>query len=94
MAPPLDVTTIGSGLTVLVVGGCTVLGVLRLLHGDRRPGLKWFYRASVVALLFGQFFAFLSLQFVALIGLAVNLLVLGALKAELNALVQHDDSGR
>ncbi|MFG1678333.1 hypothetical protein [Micromonospora sp. NPDC049282] len=81
--PPLNAVTIGTAATVLGVGVCGLLGVVRLLRGARATALRLFYWAALVALFVGQFVAFIAVQLFALVGLAVNLLVLAALRAEL-----------
>ncbi|RBY75791.1 hypothetical protein DQ238_18765 [Geodermatophilus sp. TF02-6] len=83
LTPPLDAVTVGSVVTVIAVGACSLLGVWQLLRGARVAALRLFRWAALVALFVGQFVAFIALQFAALAGLAVNLLVLAALRVEL-----------
>jgi hypothetical protein len=81
--PPLNAVTIGTAVTVLAVGACSLLGVVQLLRGARVTALRLFRWATLVALFVGQFVAFITLQLFALTGLAVNLIVLAALRVEL-----------
>jgi len=81
--PPLDVVSVGSALSILGVGLLSVLGVVQLLNGARVAALTSFYRATQVSIFFAQFFAFIVLQLGALAGLALNLLILVALRVEI-----------
>ncbi len=83
--PPLNALTVGSVVTVAVIGICSLLGAVRLLRGARAAALRLFYAASLVSLVVGQFVAFVAVQLPALAALAVNLVVLVALRAELAA---------
>lgn len=85
LPPSLDALTVGAGLTVAGIVLGTGLGVAQLARGARATALRLFRVAGFVALLVGQFVAFVAFQFVALASLAVNLLVLAALRAELTA---------
>jgi len=66
--------TIASG----VFAGMILAGITQLRR-SRLTAYRWFRRAMLVAIFFGQVFSFYSEQLLAVIGLTVNLLLLGAL---------------
>jgi hypothetical protein len=82
-SPELDVATLGSGSSLAAVGLLSLAGVVALLRGARGRALALFYRATQISIFFAQFFAFVAVQLLALPGLALNLLVLVALRVEI-----------
>lgn len=66
-----------SGLAGLFV----LLGVVRILAGQRLAGYRMFERALLVSILLVQVFSFYSRQFAALVELAVNLLLLVSIRS-------------
>jgi hypothetical protein len=79
----LTVTMLGSIVSLFAIGMLSLVGVAQLLRGARLPALTMFYRATQISIFFGQFFAFVAVQLLALPGLALNLAVLVALRVEL-----------
>lgn len=79
----LSVSTLGSGSSLAAVGLLSVFGVVALARGSRGLALELFYRATQISIFFAQFFAFVAIQLLALPGLALNLLVLVALRVEI-----------
>lgn len=71
-----------------ITGFLAVYGLVMIVRGRRVTALQAFAASTVVALLFGQFFAFATEQFVAMIGLVLNLIILGVLRL---ALSMEDD---
>ncbi|MCA9833753.1 MAG: hypothetical protein KC435_07415 [Thermomicrobiales bacterium] len=71
-----------------VTGFLAVLGLVMIIRRQRVLALQAFAASTVVALLFGQFFAFATEQFVAMIGLVLNLIILGVLRLALS--VEND----
>jgi len=69
--------TLASGF---VAGLLAVFGLFRILQGARLPGLRALANATLVTLLFGQFFAFAATQFAALGSLVLQIMVLGVLR--------------
>lgn len=67
-----------------VTGFLAVYGLVQILRRNRIRALQAFAGSTVVALVFGQFFAFATEQFVAMIGLVVNLMILGILRLALS----------
>jgi hypothetical protein len=81
----------GSGMAS---GALALYGLIRIVQRRRVQALQALAGSAIVSLLFGQFFAFASVQFVALIGLVADLGVLGALRLALAAeheRFQHED---
>jgi hypothetical protein len=84
----------GATATALVSGGLAALGLIRYLRGARVPALRGFVGAVLVSLLFGQFFAFTTVQLAALGGLVADLVVLGALRfALMTEKERHEEQG-
>ncbi|WP_199732146.1 hypothetical protein [Cellulomonas triticagri] len=77
-----EVGMIASGVVSLA---CSVVG-LRLVGTDRVRGYEWFRRAVLVNLLLTQIFLFRVDQWSAVSGLAVDLVLLGVVAAELDVL--------
>lgn len=77
-----------SGAASLV---CSGFG-LRIVGTDRRRGYEWFRRAVLVNLLLTQIFLFRIDQWSAAGGLAVDLVLLGIIAAELDVLLGRDSS--
>ncbi|ROS30565.1 hypothetical protein [Cellulomonas sp. PhB150] len=77
---------------VLTAALC-VVGLL-FVGSDRERGFRWFHRAVLVSLLVTQVFLFRLDQWGAVIGLAVDLLVLGVISAEVDALRRHRREAR
>lgn len=71
--------------TGVVSGGFAVFGLVRYFQKHRVYALQAFAISALISLLFGQFFAFASEQFVALVGLVIDLGVLGSLRLALSA---------
>ena len=67
-----------------VTGFLAVYGLVMILRRRRVRALQSFAASTVVALLFGQFFAFATEQFLAMIGLVLNLIILGTLRLALS----------
>lgn len=67
-----------------VTGFLAVFGLVMMVRRQRVRALQAFAASTVVALLFGQFFAFATEQFVAMIGLVANLIILGTLRLALS----------
>jgi hypothetical protein len=76
----------GSGM---VSGALALYGLIRMVQRRRVQALQALAASAIVSLLFGQFFAFASEQFVALFGLVTDLGVLGALRLALSAENEH-----
>jgi hypothetical protein len=85
------------GVAILVAVGvtvaCVVVGLLAA-RGDRRAGAVWVRRGVLVSLLVTQLFAFRAVQWVAVAGLVVDLLVLAALGVALAADEERQTTGR
>lgn len=90
---------LGDGLTVFewlsfgagaVTGFLALYGLVMMLRRKRVQALQAFAASTFVALFFGQFFAFASQQFVAMVGLVLNLIILGSLRLALS--VENDRS--
>lgn len=84
---------IGNGISVsealsFLAGAATgclaVFGLVMMIRRHRVRALQAFAASTVVALLFGQFFAFASEQLLAMAGLVVNLIILGVLRLALS----------
>lgn len=85
LANGVSITEIGATVTALVSGGLAVLAAMLCLRGQRVRGLQAFVGSVLVSLLIGQFFAFTSVQVMALAGLVADLVVLGFLRFALHA---------
>lgn len=91
-----DVTngiSIPEGLSYIAgffTGFLAVYGLVMMMRRHREKALRAFAGSTVVALLFGQFFAFSSEQLLALGALVTNLIVLGVLRLAL--IVETDRS--
>lgn len=82
----------GTLLTGFIAGAVSVYGLIRLAQGHRLTGLKALALATLVNLLFGQFFAFASAEFAALGSLLLQLVILGALRFGITA-EEHTSPG-
>ncbi|HWV23315.1 MAG TPA: hypothetical protein VNZ58_03925 [Thermomicrobiales bacterium] len=71
-----------------VTGFLAVFGLVMIMRRHRVRALQAFAASTVVALFFGQFFAFATEQFVAMVGLIANLIILGILRLALS--VEND----
>ena len=69
----------------LVAGGLVVYGVWRLRHGLRLDAYRLFERALLVQILIGHFFSFVESEFVAVFGLAVDILLLVTVRYSIRA---------
>lgn len=69
----------------VVSGALALYGVIRIFQHRRVQALQALAGSALVSLLFGQFFAFASVQFVALGGLVLDLAALGSLRLALAA---------
>lgn len=83
----------GDGLSVFewlsfaagaATGFLAVYGLVMIIRRQRVRALQAFATSTFVALFFGQFFAFASQQFIAMIGLILNLVILGILRLALS----------
>jgi hypothetical protein len=74
----INAITLGSSLVSVAF---VVVGILRLRHGDRLGAYRCFERALLVAILVTRVFCFVESQFHAVFGLAVDLLLLVALRS-------------
>ena len=75
----------GALISGFVAGAVSVYGLIRLVQGKRLNGLKALATATLINLLFGQFFAFASAEFAALGSLLLLLVILGALRFGITA---------
>jgi len=75
-------------LAGMVSGLLALYGLIRMMQKHRVQALQALAASAMVSLLFGQFFAFATEQFAAMIGLVTDLGVLGALRLALSA--EHD----
>lgn len=75
----------GATIAAIVGGVLALWGVVWLLRKARRRALRLFSASILVSILFGQFFAFASEEFLALGNLVVELLILGVLRFALTA---------
>ena len=84
------------GATIAAVAGglLALWGVVRLFRAGREQALKLFSASILVSILFGQFFAFASEEFLALGNLVVELVILGVLRFALRTEHQRGDAGR
>jgi hypothetical protein len=73
-----------SGLACLL---CAGRGLLLVRH-DREDGYRWFRRAVLLSLLVTQIFLFRLDEWAATLGLAVDLLLLGVIAAELDVITE------
>jgi hypothetical protein len=93
LADGISTTEAGATATAVVSSGLAVLGTVLILRGHRVRGLQAYVGSVLVSLLIGQFFAFTSVQVLALAGLCGDLVVLGLLRFALHAEHerQHDE---
>jgi hypothetical protein len=77
----LAFVNIASLVSSVVSAGLVADGVLRLRRGDRADAWRSFERALLIAIFFTQVFAFVESQFSAVFGLAVDLILLAALRS-------------
>lgn len=86
--------TIGNGLTfsewgavasAIASGAFAAYGLVRLARRARIAALHAFAGATLISLLFGQFFAFASQQLAAMGGLVIELIILGGVRFALAA---------
>lgn len=90
----LSVVEWGAVIAAVSSGGLAILGLVRLQGGRRVSALHAFAASVVFSLLFGQFFAFESNQFLAFANLIVELVVFGLLRFALSAESRaHDEQG-
>ncbi|MGV8979258.1 MAG: hypothetical protein ACOH17_14570 [Cellulomonas sp.] len=85
----------GSGIPAWVVAGmllsglgslvCSIIGLVRVGR-SREDGYVWFRRAVLVSLLLTQIFLFRLVQWAATAGLAIDLVLLGLIAAELDVI--------
>lgn len=68
-----------------ITGFLAVYGLVMILRRRRVRALQALAASTVVALVFGQFFAFATEEFMAMIGLVVNLVILGSIRLALSA---------
>ncbi len=76
----LSLTEAGALISGIVAGGFGVYGMVTLILGERLRGLRSLANATLVTLLFGQFFAFATVQFAALGNLIIQLVILAVLR--------------
>lgn len=69
-------------------GALAVFGLILMIRRQRVRALQAFAASTVIAILFGQFFAFATEQFLAMTGLILNLIILGVLRLALG--LEHD----
>jgi hypothetical protein len=60
---------------------CALLGLLQIVRGQRRTAFAWLERALLVSIFFTQVFAFAHSQFIAAIGLGIDLGLFVAVRA-------------
>ncbi|MGI8551105.1 MAG: hypothetical protein ACR2PL_10040 [Dehalococcoidia bacterium] len=79
----LSTATLGDLATAAIAGVMILFGVVRMLgvRRSRHDAYHWFRRAVLVSIFLGQIFTFYALQFVAILALAANLIILAALDA-------------
>ena len=70
----------GAVISATVSGAFATYGLVRLAQRARIAALHAFAGATLVSLLFGQFFAFASEQFAAIGGLVIELAILGGVR--------------
>lgn len=86
----LSVSEWGATIAAAAGGLLATWGVIRLIQRMRIAALHAFTASILVSLLFGQFFAFASEQFVAFGNLIVELVILGVLRFALAAESERD----
>jgi hypothetical protein len=74
----------GAVAASVLTAACTIVGAVYLPR-NRPAGLRWFRRTALLSILLVQPFHFLDEQFGAVIGLAVNIVLLGGLNALLRS---------
>lgn len=67
-----------------ITGFLSVFGLVMMIRRQRVRALQAFAASTLVALLFGQFFTFATEQFVGMVSLVVNLIILGVLRLALS----------
>ena len=77
----LAVVNVASLASSVVSAALVAQGVLRLRHGDRAGAWRSFDRALLIAIFVTQVFAFVESQLGAVFGLAVDLVLLAALRS-------------
>lgn len=77
-----------SFLAGAVTSGLAVIGLILMIRRKRVQALQAFAGSTVIAIFFGQFFAFATEQFLAMTGLILNLIILGVLRLALG--LEHD----
>jgi len=80
----ISVSEVLSLIAGAATGFLAVFGLVMMIRRHRVRALQSFAASTAVALLFGQFFAFASEQFLAMVGLIVNLVILGVLRLALS----------
>jgi hypothetical protein len=80
----------GATLAAVAGGLLALWGVVRLLQSARVAALKLFASSVLVSILFGQFFAFASIELLAMGKLVMDLVVLGVVRFALAA--EHEKS--
>jgi hypothetical protein len=85
----LEIANAASVVSSLVSAGLVACGIAAIVRdGSHEAAYRWFDRALLVAIFVTQVFAFFESQFHAVFGLAVDLLLLVALRAVARADVQ------
>jgi HAMP domain-containing protein len=87
----LEFVNVASLASTFVSAALVARGALQLRKGNRSAAYTSFDRALLVAIFVTQVFAFFESQFGAVFGLAIDLLLLVALRS-LRAAEQHDDA--
>lgn len=80
----------GATISAAAAGALALWGVIRLLRRARVAALHAFTASILLSILFGQFFAFASSQFLALGNLMVELVILGVLRLALTAEAERE----
>ena len=81
----------GATISAFVGGVLALWGVVRMFRGLRAAALRLFSMSILVSILFGQFFAFASEEFLALGSLSIELITLGVVRFALAAEHQRND---
>lgn len=85
IANGLSIAEWGAVASAIASGALAMYGLVRLARRARIAALHAFAGATLVSLLFGQFFAFASEQFAAIGGLIIELAILGSVRFALAA---------
>ncbi len=88
LANGISIFELLSFLAGAATGALAVFGLVLMIRRHRVRALQAFAASTVVAILFGQFFAFATEQFLAMTGLILNLIILGVLRLALG--LEHD----